>query len=237
VVRRDSQPAQPVEGAIGIDWGISTPATTTDPAYDLPYHGHRKRCAAELARAQRRLARRRRARGQKPSRGYQQARRATARIERKAARQNLHTARTWAKRVVEDHQLIAVEDFRAKFLTRSTMARKAADIRLGGLKKELIDRATRAGRQVIVQPAYTTMTCHRCFGRTNQRLGLAERTFSCRSCGYTGGRDENAARTILAVAERGGTSVDDVRHALTSSIMVVAGTVQSELEIPRHGNR
>jgi putative transposase len=126
-----------------------------------------------------------------------------------------------------------VEDFRAKFLARTRMARKAADIGLGTLKTELIDRAVRAGRQVvIVAPAYTSMTCSRCFARTTQRLGLAERTFSCRSCGYTAGRDENAARTILAVAERGGTSVDDVRHALASS-PVVAGVVRSELEIPR----
>jgi putative transposase len=234
VARRHTEPGPAGEGSIGIDWGITTPATTTDPAYDLPYHGHRRRCAAELAKAQRRLARRKRTRDQVPSRGYQEARRATARIEKKAARQNIHTARTWAKRVVDNHQFIAVEDFRAKFLAKSTMARKAADIGLGGLKKELIERATRAGRQVvIVKPAYTTMTCHRCFGRANQRLGLAERTFSCRSCGYTGGRDENAARTILAVAERGGTSVDDVRHALTSSSTLVAGAVLSELGIHR----
>jgi putative transposase len=234
VVRRDIRPARPAVGAIGIDWGVAAPATTTDSAYDLPYHGHRRRCAAELAKAQRRMARRRRARGRAPSRGYERARRAAARIGKKAARQNVHTARIWAKRVVENHQLIAVEDFRAKFLTRSTMARRAADIGISGLKKELVERAVRAGRQVvIVKPAYTTMTCHRCFGRTNQALGRAERSFSCRSCGYTGGRDENAARTILAVAERGGTSVDDVRHALASSFMVVAGAVQSELETPR----
>jgi putative transposase len=234
VVRRDTFPFPVVDGAVGIDWGVTTPATTTDPAYDLPYHGYRRRCAAELAKAQRQLSRRRRARGQVSSRGYQRARQATARIEKKAARQSIHNARTWAKRVVDDHQLIAVEDFKAKFLAKSTLARKAADIGLARLKNELIERATRAGRQVvIVKPAYTTMTCHRCFGRTNQRLGLAERTFSCRSCGYSGGRDENAARTILAVAERGGTSVDDVRHALASSPMGVAGAVRSELQILR----
>ena len=234
VVRRDVEPTPAVAGTIGIDWGVTTPATTTDPAYDLPYAGHRRRCAAELAKAQRRMARRKRARGQAPSVGYQQARKVKARIEKRAARQNTHTARVWTKTVVEHHQLIAVEDFRAKFLARSTMARKAADIGLGALKNELIYRAARAGRTVvIVKPAYTSMTCSRCFARTTQRLGLAERTFSCRTCGYTAGRDENAARTILAVAERGHTSVDDVSHALASSSMVVAGVVRSELEIPR----
>jgi putative transposase len=33
--------------------------------------------------------------------------------------------------VVEDHQLIAVEDFRPRFPARSTMARKAADAAIG----------------------------------------------------------------------------------------------------------
>lgn len=234
VVRRGIDPPALADGGIGIDWGITTPATTTDRDFDLPYAGHRRRCAAELAKAQRRVSRRKRPRGQTPSVGYQQARRAKARIEKRAARQNTHTARVWAKRVVDHHQLIAVEDFRVKFLARSTMARKAADIGLGALKNELIDRAARAGRTVvIVKPAYTSMTCHRCFARATQRLGLAERTFACRTCGLVCGRDENAARTILALAERGQTSVDDVRHALASSSVVVAGAVQSELEIPR----
>jgi putative transposase len=76
------------------------------------------------------------------------------------------------------------------------------------------------------------MTCSRCFARTTQRLGLAERVFSCRTCGYTAGRDENAARTILAVAERGHVNVDDVRHDAASNLGLVAVAAQSEWEIP-----
>lgn len=233
VVRRDVEPTPPAEGRIGIDWGIATPATTTDPAYDLPYAGHRRRCAAELARAQRKMARRRRPRGQSHSRGYRQARASKARIERHAARQAQHDRRVWAKRVVDNHQLIAVEDLRLKFLARSTMARKAADIGLGDLRRELIERAVRAGRTVVnVAPAYTTMTCSRCFARTTQRLGLAERNFSCPCCGYRDTRDGNAARVILATAERGRTSVDDVSHD-SACLSGLAVSVQSELQIPR----
>ena len=69
VVRRAVEPAPPAEGGIGVDWGVRTPATTTDPAFDLPYAGHRRRCAAELARAQRTMARRRRSRGHPHPRG------------------------------------------------------------------------------------------------------------------------------------------------------------------------
>ncbi|MDT7605678.1 MAG: putative transposase, partial [Pseudonocardiales bacterium] len=102
VVRRDVGSVPEADGSIGIDWGVSTTATTTDPAYDLAYGGHRKRCAAELARAQRRMARRRRRRGQAPSKGYLRARRQAATLHKKAARQNVHAARQWTRSVVEN---------------------------------------------------------------------------------------------------------------------------------------
>jgi len=213
VVRRAVQPVPEVEGAIGIDWGVRTTATTTDPAYDLPYLGHRRRCAAELGRAQRKMSRRY-TRGRVASNGYQRAKRVAVKLHRKAANQNKHAGRVWAKSVVDNHQFIAVEDFKPKFLARSTMARKSADAAIGAAKAELIERGTRAGRTVVlVPPAYTTMTCSRCCER-QARLGLAERTFRCADCGFTAGRDLNAARTILATAERIRAGVDDVRHML-----------------------
>jgi putative transposase len=218
VVRRDAvSPADADGSAIGIDWGIKTTATTTDAAFDLPHLGHRKRCAAERAKAQRRMARRRSPKGAPPSKGYLRAKQQAARIEKKAARQNAHDARQWAARVIEAHHLIAVEDFKPKFLAKSRMARKAADAAIGACKRELIYRGTRAGRKVVlVPPAYTTMTCSECGARANLRLGLGIRTFDCASCGYTADRDVNAARTILATAERLRASADDIRHSIAS---------------------
>src|SRR5262249_52986370 len=94
VVERDVQPAVEATGKIGIDWGIKTPAVTTDPDLDLPYAGHRRRCAAELAKHQRRMARRARRRGRKlhgpQSNGYHAAKRAAAKVQRKAQRQHAH---------------------------------------------------------------------------------------------------------------------------------------------------
>ena len=232
VVTRETGPATDAAGSIGIDWGVTTTATTTDPAYDLPYGGHRKRCAAELAKAQRKMARRRRQRGQAQSGGYRRAKRDAAKLHKKAQRQNTHAARVWARRVVDNHQTIAVEDFRPLFLAKSTMARKAADAAVGAAKRELIERGVRAGRKVLlVPPAYTTMTCAECGTRAKERLTLAERIFACTACGCVAGRDVNAARVILAMAERGHAGADDVRHA--SRLLPVAGGVRSEPEIPR----
>ena len=218
VVKRDAVvPAQAHGAAIGIDWGVTTTATTTDTAFDLPHLGHRNRCAAERAKAQRKMARRRRPTGVAASKGYLRAKRQAARIEKKAARQNTHDARQWAARVVDAHHLIAVEDFTPKFLAKSRMAAKAADAAIGAGKRELIYRGTRAGRKVVlVPPAYTTMTCSECGVRANLRLGLGIRIFDCAACGYTADRDVNAARTILATAERVRASADDIRHSIAS---------------------
>jgi putative transposase len=114
--------------------------------------------------------------------------------------------------------LIAVEDFTPKFLAKSrNMARKAADAAIGAGKRQLIETGTRAGRTVVlVPPAYTTMTCSGCGERANHRLGLGVRVFECAACGYTACRDLNAARTILATAERHRASADDVRHLIAS---------------------
>ncbi|GAC1484863.1 MAG: hypothetical protein NVS1B16_14130 [Pseudarthrobacter sp.] len=228
VVRHEAVVQPCVEGRIGIDWGVSTTATTTDPAQDLPYQGFRKRCSAEVAKAQRKMARRRRAKGQAASEGYLTAKQESARAQKKAARQNMHAARMWAPQVVRDHQLIAVEDFKPAFLGKSkNMARKAADTAIGAAKRELIGGAKRAGRDVVlVPPLYTTMTCSECFS-----LGLGEGLFCCEFWGHREDRDRNAARVILATGELIRASADGVSHF--PSPFEGAAQVLPELEIPR----
>lgn len=223
VTRREVIQCPESDASIGIDWGVSTVANTSDAKFDLHYLGHRRRCAAQLAKAQRKMARRHR-KGGNQSRRYRDAKREAAKLHKKAARQTQHDSRVWAKNVVDNHGLIAVEDFKPKFLAQSTMARKAADAAIGAAKRELVERGRRAGRKVVlVQPAYTTMTCSECFAR-NKRLELNVRTFCCDSCGHTAERDQNAARVILAVAERGHTSVDAVRHSPPPSGLVAAAS-------------
>ena len=225
VVRREVEPSLETTGSIGIDWGVTTTATTTDPAYDLPFAGHARSAADKLAHYQRRMARRAPKPGQAGSKGYRRAKRDTAKLHGHVANQRRHTAQVWARRVVADHQLIAVEDFKPRFLARSTMARKSADAAIGAAKTELLYRAKRGGRVVyLVPPAYTTMTCSNCGARAKHRLGLAQRTFRCEGCGFAACRDRNAARVILDRAECDPGGADDVRHAAGLS----AGGVRSE---------
>ncbi|MFD2352438.1 RNA-guided endonuclease InsQ/TnpB family protein [Nonomuraea ferruginea] len=139
--------------------------------------------------------------GKAASNGYRQARQQAAKAHKKVARQRIDTARKWAKKVVRDHDALAVEDFRPKFLAKSTMARKAADAAISATKHELINMARKHGRDLrLVHPAHTTMDCGQCGARTKHALPLSERTYTCTACGTVSPRDKNSARVMLVRA-------------------------------------
>ncbi|MFJ9851291.1 RNA-guided endonuclease InsQ/TnpB family protein [Streptomyces sp. NPDC101150] len=188
----------PETGAvIGIDWGVKETATTTSDAHDLPHAQHGKVAAQKLARYQRMMARRRPAKGQAGSKGYREAKCRTAKLHKKIARQRQDTGRKWAKKVVRDHDALAVEDFRPKFLAKSNMARKAADAAIGATKRALVEMGRKHGRAVhLVHPAHTTMDCAQCGARTKHALPLSERTYACTACGAVSPRDKNSARVM-----------------------------------------
>lgn len=199
---------------IGIDWGVKETATTSSDAHDLPHPEHGKNAAQRLAHYQRMMARRKPKRGQAASRGYREAKRQAAKLHKKVARQRQDTGRKWAKKVVRDHDRLAVEDFRPKFLAKSTMARKAADAAIGATKRALIEMARKHGRQLhLVHPAHTTMDCAQCGARTKHALPLSERTYTCTTCGVISPRDKNSARVMLVRAGLNPAGADRVRAA------------------------
>lgn len=201
VVPTETRPLPATGAVIGIDWGVKETATTTSDAHDLPHAEHGKKSAAGLARYQRMMARRKPAKGRPASRGYRAAKMLTAKLHKKVARQRQDTGRKWAKAVVRDHDALAVEDFRPRFLARSTMARKAADAAIGATKRELLAMVRKHGRLVhLVHPAHTTMDCAQCGARTKHALPLSERTYTCTACGAVSPRDKNSAHVMLVRA-------------------------------------
>jgi Transposase and inactivated derivatives len=212
VVATEAQPLPETGRVLGVDWGVKETATTTSDAHDLPHAQHGKNAARKLAHYQRMMARRKPACGQAASKGYREAQRQTAKLHKKAARQRQETARKWAKRVVTDHDAIAVEDFRPKFLAKTTMARKAADAAIGATKAVLIEMGRKHGRDVrLVHPAHTTMDCASCGARTKHALPLSERTYTCTACGVVSPRDKNSARVMLVRAGLNPAGADRVR--------------------------
>ncbi|MCY0932637.1 RNA-guided endonuclease InsQ/TnpB family protein [Streptomyces sp. H34-S4] len=212
VVPCEVQPLPETGAVIGIDWGVKETATTTSDAHDLPHTQHGRKAAAGLARYQRMMGRRKPAKGNPGSRGYRAAKKLTAKLHKKVARQRQDTGRKWAKSVVRDHDALAVEDFRPKFLAKSTMARKAADAAIGATKTALIAMARKHGRIVhLVHPAHTTTDCAQCGARTKHALPLSERTYTCTVCGATSPRDKNSAHVMLVRAGLNPAGADRVR--------------------------
>ena len=187
---------------IGVDWGVSEIATTTSDNHDLPHRQRGKNAAAGLARYQRRMARRKPKKGQPGSRGYQAAKKQTAVAHKKIARQRQDDGRKWAKNLVRDHDRIAVEDFKPKFMASNRgLARKAADGAIAATKTELIWMATKHGRDLrLVNPAHTTMDCSECDARAKHQLNLSERTYTCENCGVVKPRDKNSAAVMVVRA-------------------------------------
>jgi putative transposase len=197
---------------LGVDWGVRETATTTDDAYDLAHAEHGKRASQRLARYQRMMARRRPSKGQPASAGYRQAQAQAAKLHKKIARQREDTARKWAKSVMRGHDGVAVEDFRPKFLAKTTMARKAADAAIAATKRALCEMGRKHGRDVrLVHPAHTTMDCAKCGARTKHALPLSMRTYACTVCGAVSPRDKNSARVMLVRAGWDPDGVEGVR--------------------------
>ena len=85
VVKVHDEPLPATGRAIGIDWGVRAIATTTTDAFDLSHREHGKSAAAKLAHYQKMMARRKPEPGHEASKGYEEAKRQTARVRRKVA--------------------------------------------------------------------------------------------------------------------------------------------------------
>ncbi|WP_339134028.1 transposase [Streptomyces sp. f51] len=215
VVATTTEPLPTTGRAIGIDWGVKETATTSSDAHDLPHAQYGKSAAQRLARYQRQMARRRTPVNKPDTGGYRKARTAAAKISKKIARQRQDTGRKWAKAVVRDHDVLAVEDFSPKFLARSTLARKAADAAISATKNALLHMARKHGRTVhLVNPAHTTMDCAQCGARAKHALPLSERTYTSTACGAVSPRDKNSARVMLVRAGLNPAGADLVSPAI-----------------------
>ncbi|MER6081682.1 transposase [Streptomyces sp. NPDC001833] len=212
VVPAQVQPLPETGRVIGVDWGVKETATTTSDDHDLLHAGHGRKAQAKLTRYDRIMARRRPKKGQPASRGHREAKRLRAKAYKKVARQREDTGRKWAKRVVRDHDAVAVEDFKPKFLAKTTMARKAADAAIGATQTALIEMGRKHGRDIrLVHPAYTTMDCAQCGARAKHALPLGERTYTCTACGAVSPRDKNSARVMLVRAGLNPAGADGTR--------------------------
>ncbi len=156
---------------------------------------HLERKAANLARYQRRMARK-----QPGSNNRRKAKAKVARSHRKvrdARRDFLHRTSTG---LVRRADTIVIEDLAVAGMVRNRkLARAISDCGWGEFHRQLEYKAGRAGRVLIVVDRWypSSKTCSAC-GHLLAELSLSTRHWTCPGCRTRHDRDHNAAKNILA---------------------------------------
>jgi putative transposase len=208
----DPVPLPATGNAVGVDLGVSDFAVlSTGQRVANPRHLDRK--AANLARYQRRMARK-----VKGSANRRKAKAKVARAHRKvrAARADfLHRVST---RLVREHDVIVVEDLNVAGMVRNwRLAKAISDCGWGEFRRMLDYKAERAGRRLVVLDRFypSSKTCSAC-GYLLAELSLSTRHWTCPGCGARHDRDHNAAQNILAAGLAVSACGGDVSHSGSS---------------------
>ena len=185
---------EPIKGPVGIDVGVSNIAALSDGTV-FPNDHIFMTLKKSLDKQQRKLSR--------LSPGTKAYNRTIARINhiyqkirdhRKIIVENISSfiTKTYSHIVMED---LSVKDLRSISRNRS-MTNGYNDASLGLLRRRIADKASSAGREIIlVNPKDTSQMCSVC--ENIVKKDLSTRQHICPHCGYTADRDVNASRNIL----------------------------------------
>ena len=183
-------PLIPIQSAIGIDLGLTSFATfSSGEKIDNPrfYRALEKK----LARADRAVSRK-----VKGSANRRKAINRLQRVHEKIRNHRLNFTHHLSKRIVQEHQLIAVEKLNINGMMQSRFGKSILDAAWGQFLFQLSYKAESAGCSLCaVNPRGTSQECSKC-GEVILK-NLTQRVHSCYHCGLILDRDENAALNIL----------------------------------------
>jgi putative transposase len=196
---------------VGIDLGIVRFATLFDGKQEriIESIGGLKRHKERLAKAQRRLERKR-----KFGKNWNKAKKKLNKIHRQITnirRDFLHKA---TSSISQNHAIVVVEDLKVRNMSKSAsgtkenpgrrvkqksgLNRSILDQGWGEFRRQLEYKQNWQGGSVIVVPAQnTSQTCPAC-GHVSAQNRRTRGKFKCIACGYQAGADFVAARNILA---------------------------------------
>jgi putative transposase len=191
-VECEANPLPASTEAIGIDVGLSAFATLSDGT-EIENPRWFKEAQKRLRRAQRKVARRKKG-SKRRRKAVQLLQRAHAHVRHKRA-DFQHKISRW---LVGNYELIAAEDLNIKGLASGMLAKSVNDAGWGTFLDMIAYKAAEAGRKFVrVNPNGTTQVCSGC--GTHVAKSLSQRVHRCSACSLELGRDENAARNILAL--------------------------------------
>jgi len=245
VIRLFESPLSPTGANCAIDLGLSAFATVLSGSSGVGERIERLSAPQYLRRKERALARSQRSlsRKRKGSANRAKAKIRVAKLRRHVANARLDHAHQAARRIVDAHDVVVVEDLNVSGMARGHLAKSVHDAGLGQFRRILSEKCERGGRTLITVDRFfpSTQICSSCQHSTGPK-GLAElsvRIWMCSACGASHDRDANAARNLLGEGMRLAAQSDsvagghpetqnacglDVSHLLADAVRDEAGT-------------
>jgi putative transposase len=185
-------PTVPLGNPVGVDLGLDSLATlSTGEKIEPPKF--LRMAEKRLARAQRKLSRRKKGSGRR-----ERQKAIVARCHEKVRNQRKWFAHQLSHDWAEGFDLVAFEDMAVPEMVHTNLAQPIHDAGWGMLRQMTDYKlAQRSKWSVQVDARNTTQTCHKCGKLSDPALTLKDRIIEC-PCGYEGDRDINAAQNILA---------------------------------------
>ena len=185
---------EPSKGPVGVDIGIRNIAALSDGTV-FPNDRIFPRLKGTLEKHQRKLSRT--SPGTEP---YKKVRTRINHLYEKIKNHRKNNTEQISSYIVKNHSHIVMEDLSVKALRSISenrfMTNGYNDASLGTLRRRIEDKASSAGREIIlVDPNGTSLMCSVCENIVEKDLSV--RQHICPQCGYTSDRDVNAARNIL----------------------------------------
>lgn len=211
----DPEPLSPTGAVVGVDLGVKD-FTVTSHGDRTPNPHHLERKAKNLARYQRRMARK-----QRGSNNHGKAKKKVAVAHRKVRHARNDFLHKTSTRLVRDHDLIAIEDLNVKGMVRNrSLARAISDCGWGAFRSMLAYKAHKWGKHLVVIDRWhpSSKTCSNCQYLLAE-LKLSTRHWTCPGCGTRHDRDVNAAKNILAAGLAVAACGGDVRHTESSRVL------------------
>ena len=194
LLEEEIAPLPPVDAQVGLDLGLhDTVVLNTGEKVGNPRFFHRD--ATRLAKAQRRLAKKRLG-----SKNRDKARRTVARIHARIADRRRDFLHQLSTRIIRENQTICVESLRVKAMVRHpTLAQAISDVGWGELVRQLTYKAAWYGRDLVAVDKWypSSKRCSDC-GHVLSSVSLDTRRWTCPECGSVHDRDVNAAKNVLA---------------------------------------
>ncbi|MBO1305968.1 IS200/IS605 family element transposase accessory protein TnpB [Enterococcus sp. 669A] len=202
LVETENITAEPVQGVIGIDLGLTHFCITSAGEKIENNHFYRsleKRLGIEQRKLSRRLeTAKKQHRPLAECKNYQKQKLKVARIHEKIANQRTDFLHQLSSRITDENQIICIEDLNVKGLIKNhKLAKSISDVSWHEFVRQLTYKSEWKGRTLIKIDRFfpSSQICSSC-GHNDGKKELNIREWTCTVCGTTHDRDINASINI-----------------------------------------